>query len=81
MSNEWVRPLWDAGVTVRTRIVEDAHPLVALEGAAADEGASLFVLGTRGLSDAGGVRLGRLPLQLVHRTHLAVVLVPPGDRS
>lgn len=81
ISTEWVAPLRAAGVEVRTRIVEDRHPLSALDKAAADEDACLFVVGTRGLGEVGGVRLGRLPLQLVHHTHLPVVLVPPGDRG
>ena len=29
ISSEWVAPLRDAGVTVRTRIVEGKHPVAA----------------------------------------------------
>jgi NADH:ubiquinone oxidoreductase subunit F (NADH-binding) len=81
ISSEWVAPLRTAGVAVRTRVVDGAHPLAALASAAAEENAGLLVVGTRGLSEIGGVRLGRLPLQLVHHTHLPVVLVPPGGRG
>ena len=81
ISAERIAPLRAAGAVVRTRIVEGKHPLSALERVAAEEGAGLFVVGTRGLSEVGGLRLGRLPLQLVHHTHLPVVLVPPADRS
>jgi nucleotide-binding universal stress UspA family protein len=81
ISDDWVAPLHAAGVTVRTRIVEDTHPLIALAGTARDEDAGLIVVGTRGLSKVGALRLGRLPLQLVHHTHLPVVLVPPTDRG
>ena len=49
ISSEWVAPLRDAGVTVRTRIVEGKHPVAALAGAATDEDAGLLVVGTRGL--------------------------------
>ena len=80
IGGEWTAPLRDAGVTVRTRVIE-AHPLAALAGVANDEDAGLLVVGTRGLSRIGGLRLGRLPLQLVHHTHLPVVLIPPDDRS
>jgi nucleotide-binding universal stress UspA family protein len=80
ISAERIEPLQAAGVVVRTRIVEGTHPLGALEAVAAEEGAGLFVVGSRGLSAVGGLRLGRLPLQLVHHTHLPVVIVPPADR-
>jgi NADH:ubiquinone oxidoreductase subunit F (NADH-binding)/nucleotide-binding universal stress UspA family protein len=78
ISTMWTAPLRDAGVEVRIAVVEDKHPLAALESAATDAKAGLFVVGTRGLSTVGGLRLGRLPLQLVHRTQLPVVLVPPA---
>jgi nucleotide-binding universal stress UspA family protein len=81
ISTEWIAPLRAAGAVARTRIVDDKHPLAALEKAAADEDAGLFVVGTRGLGEVGGMRLGRLPLRLVHHTHLPVVLVPPSDRD
>jgi NADH:ubiquinone oxidoreductase subunit F (NADH-binding)/nucleotide-binding universal stress UspA family protein len=80
ISTEWIASLRAAGAVVRTRIVEGKHPLAALESAATDEDAGLFVVGTRGLNEVGGLRLGRLPLQLGHHTHLPVVLVPPADR-
>jgi len=73
----WVAPLRDAGVTVRTRIVERFHPITALAGVIEAEGAGLAVVGTRGIGGFPGLRLGRIPLQLVHHTQLPVVLVPP----
>jgi nucleotide-binding universal stress UspA family protein len=78
ISEDWISPLRAAGVDVRTTVTDGTHPLDALTAAAAQDGAGLVVVGTRGLSDVGGVRLGRLPLQLVHHTRLPVVLVPPG---
>jgi nucleotide-binding universal stress UspA family protein len=81
ISAERIAPLRAAGAVVRTRIVEGNHPLAALEAVAAEGNAGLFVVGTRGFSEVGGLRLGRLPLQLIHHTHLPVVLVPPTDRS
>jgi nucleotide-binding universal stress UspA family protein len=81
ISSEWVAPLRTAGIAVRTRVVDDAHPLAALADAAAEENADLLIVGTRGLSEIGGVRLGRLPLQLVHHTRVPVVLVPPAEHG
>jgi nucleotide-binding universal stress UspA family protein len=81
ISAEWIAPLRATGVVTRCRIVEGRRPLAALEGAAHDEDAGLFVVGTRGLSEVAGLRLGRLPLQLVHHTHLPVVLVPTADHG
>jgi NADH:ubiquinone oxidoreductase subunit F (NADH-binding)/nucleotide-binding universal stress UspA family protein len=81
ITTEWIAPLRARGVSVRTRIIEGNHPRAALEKAATEDGAGLFVVGCRGLSEIGGMRLGGLPVQLVHHTHLPVVLVPPSDRS
>ncbi|MEP7048189.1 MAG: universal stress protein, partial [Ilumatobacteraceae bacterium] len=78
VSSVWVAPLRDAGVTFRTRVVEGKHPGAALASAATDEGAGLLVVGTRGLNDVVGSRLARMPLQLVHHTHLPVILIPPN---
>ena len=55
ISSVWVAPLRDAGVTVRTRIVEGKHPVAALAAAATDEDAGLLVVGTRGLSEVVAV--------------------------
>jgi nucleotide-binding universal stress UspA family protein len=77
LEGSWSAPLRDAGVSVRTRIVELAHPVTALAAVADEDGAGLVVVGTRGIGGFLGLRLGRVPLQLVHHTQLPVVLVPP----
>jgi nucleotide-binding universal stress UspA family protein len=77
MQHEWTASLRAAGVTVRTKVVEHAHPVSALRAAVEDEGGGLLVIGTRGLSRVVGLRVGRLPIQLIHHTQLPVVLVPP----
>lgn len=77
MECEWVAPLRAANVPVRTRIIEDIHPVAALATAVEDEGGGLLVVGTRGFSGVVGLRLGRVPIQLVHHTQMPVVLVPP----
>jgi NADH-quinone oxidoreductase subunit F len=77
IGDAWTAPLRAGSVVVRTRISKDRHPLAALERAATDEDAGIFVVGTSPLSESTGMRLGRLPLQLVHHTHVPVVLIPP----
>lgn len=72
----WTAPLRAAGVSVRTRIIKDIHPVAALASAIEHESASLAVVGTRGLGGFSGLRLGRVPIQLVHHTQIPVVLVP-----
>jgi nucleotide-binding universal stress UspA family protein len=76
LATAWTAPFAAAGVHVRTRVVEHAHPVVALATAAADDDAGLVVVGARGLDDVFGLRLGRIPIQLVHHTQLPVILVP-----
>jgi nucleotide-binding universal stress UspA family protein len=77
LDGEWLAPLHDAGVTVRPQIVEDIHPVAALTGVVHEEGAGMVVIGTRGIGGFLGLRLGRIPIQLVHHTQVPVVLVPP----
>lgn len=81
ISNEWVAPLAAAGVNVRTRIVEGKHPASALAAVAEDAHAGMLVVGSNDVSDLLGRRLVRVPLQLVHLTHLPVVMVPPTSWS
>jgi nucleotide-binding universal stress UspA family protein len=77
LNRDWVAPLREAGVSVRTRIVEKIHPVAALAGVVQEEGAGLAVVGTRGIGGFLGLRLGRVPIQLVHHAQIPVVLVPP----
>jgi nucleotide-binding universal stress UspA family protein len=77
LEGNWTAPLQEAGVGVRTRIVEMLHPVTALTRVVDEEGAGLVVVGTRGIGGFLGLRLGRVPLQLVHHAQLPVVLVPP----
>jgi nucleotide-binding universal stress UspA family protein len=77
LEDSWIAPLREAGVSVRTRIVEKIHPVAALASVVQEEGADLAVVGTRGIGGFLGLRLGRVPVQLVHHTQIPVVLVPP----
>ncbi len=81
MTSDWIAPLREAGVAVRTRIIQDVHPVAALALAADEDAAGLIVVGSRGVGGGLGLRLGRVPIQLVHHGHIPVVLVPPEADS
>jgi nucleotide-binding universal stress UspA family protein len=76
LATTWTAPFAAAGVHVRTRVVEHAHPVAALTSAATDDDAGLIVVGARGLGDVFGLRIGRIPIQLVHHAQLPIILVP-----
>jgi nucleotide-binding universal stress UspA family protein len=76
MVREWVAPIEAAGAPVAVEVHRDSHPVVALRRAIEAEPDTLAVVGTRGLGGFSGLRLGRVPIQLVHSTGAAVVLVP-----
>ena len=73
---EWARPMVDAGLDVIPVVVDDAHPVAALAVAAEEHEAGLVVVGTRGLGGFVGLRLGRVPLQLLHHLEVPLVIVP-----
>lgn len=60
---------------------QDIHPVAAIIRALDAHPGSVAVVGTRGLGGFTGLRLGRVPLQLVHRTGAAVIVVPPAGRA
>jgi nucleotide-binding universal stress UspA family protein len=72
----WVKPLHDVGTDVQIVVDRDIHPVAALERAATDHDAGLVVVGTRGLGGFSGLRLGRVPFQLVHHLGRPLVMVP-----
>jgi nucleotide-binding universal stress UspA family protein len=73
---EWVAPIAAAGVAVNATIDRDIHPVAALARATQKRPGSIAVVGARGLGGFIGLRLGRVPLQLVHHTNAAVIVVP-----
>ena len=75
---QWVAPIEKAGVTVDVDVDRDIHPVAAIARALDAHPGSVACVGTRGLGGFSGLRLGRVPLQLVHHTGAAVILVPPG---
>jgi nucleotide-binding universal stress UspA family protein len=72
----WVAPIEDNGVAVAIDVDRDIHPIAALCRVIDAEPDTLAVVGTRGLGGISGMRLGRVPIQLVHHTGAAVVMVP-----
>ena len=76
----WVAPLEEAGIPVDLVLEKDLHPVAALTGALDADPTTrphaVVVLGARGLGGFPGLRLGRVPLQVVHNTGSAVIIVP-----
>lgn len=75
----WVAPIVSAGVPVQVDVRRDIHPVGALQVAIEAEPNTLAVVGARGLGGFAGLRLGRVPIQLVHHTEAVVVMVPTTD--
>lgn len=75
----WARPVGEAGVDLKVDVDRDIHPAAAIARALDAQPGSAAVVGTRGLGGFTGMRLGRVPLQVVHHTGAAVVLVPPDE--
>lgn len=73
---KWVAPIEAAGVPVQVDVQRDIHPVGALQRAVEAEPNTLAVVGARGLGGFTGLRLGRVPIQLVHHTRAVVVMVP-----
>jgi nucleotide-binding universal stress UspA family protein len=72
----WVAPIVSTGVPVQVDVRRDIHPVGALQGVIEAEPNTLAVVGARGLGGFAGLRLGRVPIQLVHHTEAVVVMVP-----
>ena len=73
---EWIGLIEAAGVPVTIEVERDVHPVAALCRAIEAAPNTLAVVGTRGLGGFSGLRLGRVPIHLVHSTGAAVVMVP-----
>jgi nucleotide-binding universal stress UspA family protein len=77
----WSAAVEKAGVALDVDIDRDIHPVAALARALDAHPGAGAIVGTRGLGGFSGLRLGRVPLQLVHHTGAAVILVPPTARK
>ena len=76
---EWANPIIEAGLDVTPVVVRDAHPVAALALTARESDADIVVVGTRGLGGFFGLRLGRVPLQLLEHITVPLVMVPPSQ--
>lgn len=72
----WATPIADAGATVELDVDQDIHPVAAIARALEARAGSIAVVGARGIGGFTGLRLGRIPIQLVHHTGSAVIVVP-----
>jgi nucleotide-binding universal stress UspA family protein len=75
----WALPIEKAGIELDVFVDPDpdVHPVVAIENTLEAHLGSVAVLGTRGLGGFSGLRLGRVPLQLVNHSDDSVIVVPP----
>lgn len=76
-AREWASPIEKAGIPLAVEVERDSHPVAVIARAVQAREGSVAVVGTRGRRGFVGLRLGRVPLQLVHQTGTAVVVVPP----
>lgn len=76
----WVAPIEDNGVPVAVDVEWDVPPVATLCRAIEAAPDTLAIVGTRSLGDISGLRLSRVPIQLVHHTGAAVVMVPQDTR-
>lgn len=80
----WVQPIPAAGVPVEVVVDRDINPAGAIGRAVDEHPHALAVVGSRGQGGFPGLRLGRVPLQLVHERSAPVIVVPassPSDSS
>ena len=77
---EWTAPIASSEVPVEVVVDRDIHPVAALTRAIEEHPGSIAVVGTRGRGGFAGLRLGRVPLQLLHHAAVPVVIVP-ADRA
>jgi nucleotide-binding universal stress UspA family protein len=77
----WAAAVEKGGVALEVDVDRDIHPVAAIARALDTHPDAAAVVGTRGLGGFSGLRLGRVPLQLVHHTGAAIILVPPPSGS
>lgn len=75
LRGEWTRPVRDAGVTVRTEVIEDDSAAAGLLKAADRAHAELVVLGAKGHGHLTGL-LGATTYKVSHKARMPVVIVP-----
>jgi len=75
----WAAPIVSAGVPLTVVALKALQPAQGILQVAGNENAELVVLGTRGIGDVSGVRVGGVAIKVVHHTDRPVVLVPPTE--
>ncbi len=75
---DWASPIARTETPFDVYVDQDpnCHPVPALEHALEQHPGSVAVLGTRGRGGFLGLRLGRVPIQLIDNTSHAIILVP-----
>jgi nucleotide-binding universal stress UspA family protein len=78
-----VRELAAAGIETRLQLfsVASGGPAHEIADVAAQEGADLIVVGTRGHSGLAGVVFGSVAQRLLHVAHTPILAVPPSARE
>lgn len=75
----WTKPISGAGIELEALVDHDRHPVAAIVRALEAGTSPVAVVGARGVGGFRGLRLGRIPLQLLHHTGRPVIVVPdPG---
>ena len=75
VSDEWLKPLADHGVTFRVVLLEEA-PAVAIRDIAHRENAGVVIVGRRGRGGFAELLLGSVSHALAHHVGLPLVIVP-----
>jgi nucleotide-binding universal stress UspA family protein len=78
---EWVTPIASAEVPVDILVDRDIHPVAAITRAIRQHPGAVAIVGTRGRGGFPGLRLGRVPVQLLHHADVPLVIVPADTRS
>ena len=73
--SEWMAEVRDAGIESRALVIA-GETAAALSRVAADEGASMLVVGARGRGTLSELRVGSTALRVLHHGSLPVVVVP-----
>jgi nucleotide-binding universal stress UspA family protein len=81
LDDAWTAPARDAGVEVRTLLVEADSAEEGLLDAVDKEHADLIVLGAKGRGNLADRLLGATTYKVTHRASVPVVVVPPTGRE
>lgn len=73
-----VKELEDAGVAATGRVAAGAKAYRTILDVAADVGADMIVMGTRGMTGLRRAALGSVTDKVLTNAHVPVVVVPPG---